>query len=254
MIDVARATPRSAVRSKPISPSQNPCLHCHPPLTPGTMLGRWRYFAGALAVILLSLAIAAWTKGGWLLLHWDEPVQRAVEDARSSTMTTVVKRISFLGSTMAVLSLGVLLAAVSWRRCRAVATVVLIATFSRPLIEFTIKAIVDRDRPNLDRLVNGTGPSFPSGHVMAAAALWGLVPLVVTLYTRNRRIWWATTITSALLILAIGASRTYLGVHWLSDVVAGFIVGAFFLRGAEWLLAHQHRRRPCPARQLLTVG
>ena len=48
-----------------------------------------------------------------------------------------------------------------------------------------IKAIVDRDRPDLERLVNGTGPSFPSGHVMAAAALWGLVPLVVTLYTRE---------------------------------------------------------------------
>ena len=82
---------------------------------------------------------------------------------------------------------------------------------------------------------------------MAAAALYGLVPLVVTLYTRSRRIWWAATIASALLILAIGASRTYLGVHWLSDVVAGFIVGAFFLRGAEWLLARQHRRRPCAA-------
>ena len=77
--------------------------------------------------------------------------------------------------------------------------------------------------------------------------LWGLAPLVVTLYTRNRQIWWAATITSGLLILAIGASRTYLGVHWLSDVVAGLIVGAFFLRGAEWLLARQHRRRPCGA-------
>ena len=145
------------------------------------------------------------------------------------------------------LTLGTVLAAVSWRRCRAVATVILIATFSRPLLEFTLKAIVDRDRPDLERLVNGTGPSFPSGHVMAAAALWGLAPLVVTLYTRNRRIWWAATIASAPLILAIGASRTYLGVHWLSDVVAGFIVGAFFLRGAEWLLAQQHRRRPCAA-------
>ena len=169
-------------------------------------------------------------------------------------MTAVVKRISFLGSTIAVLTLGTVLAAVSWRRCRAVATVVLIATFSRPLLEFTIKAIVDRDRPDLERLVNGTGPSFPSGHVMAAAALWGLAPLVVTLYTRNRRIWWAATITSALLIVAIGASRTYLGVHWLSDVVAGFIVGAFFLRGAEWLLARQHRRRPCrPTRRRLAL-
>ena len=148
-------------------------------------------------------------------------------------MTAIVKRISFLGSTIAVLTLGTLLAAVSWRRCRAVATVVLIATFGRPLLEFTLKAIVDRDRPDLERLVNGQGPSFPSGHVMAAAALWGLVPLVVTLFTRNRRIWWATTIGSALLILAIAASRTYLGVHWLSDIVAGLIVGGFFLWGVE---------------------
>ena len=119
-----------------------------------------------------------------------------------------------------------------------------------------MKAIVDRDRPDLERLVNGTGPSFPSGHVMAAAALWGLAPLVVTLYTRNRRIWWATTITSASLILAIGASRTYLGVHWLSDVVAGFIVGAFFLRGRRVAArpsapAPSVRRRPPPSARLI---
>jgi undecaprenyl-diphosphatase len=216
-------------------------------LTPAIMFGRWRYFAGALAVLLLTLALAAWVNDGWLLLRWDRPVQRMVESARTGDATAVVKRISFLGSTVAVLTLGTLLAAISWFRCRAVAIVVLVATFTRPLLEFTIKVLVDRDRPDFERLVNGTGPSFPSGHVMAAAALYGLVPLVVTLYTRNRRIWWAATVTSAVLIVAIGASRTYLGVHWLSDVVAGFIVGAFFLRGAEWLLARQHRRRPCVA-------
>ncbi len=241
--DVTSAT--GWLRSGSISATSNTCLHCHPPLTPAIMFGRWRYFAGALGLLLFTLALAGRIDGGWLLLRWDEPVQRMVENARTSDVTAVVKRISFLGSTVAVLTLGTVLAIISWFRCRAVATVVLVATFSRPLLEFTIKALVDRDRPDLERLVNGTGPSFPSGHVMAAAALYGLVPLVVTLYTRNRRIWWATTITSALLIVAIGASRTYLGVHWLSDVVAGFIVGAFFLRGAEWLLARQHRRRPC---------
>jgi undecaprenyl-diphosphatase len=225
----------------------SPCLHCHPPITPATMFGRWPRVAVALALLFASLALGAWIANGWLLLHWDEPVQRAVEAARTSGATAIVKRISFLGSTIAVLTLGGLLAAASWRRCRAVAVVVLVATLSRPLLEFTLKTLVDRDRPDLGRLVNGTGPSFPSGHVMAAAALWGLVPLVVTLYTRSRRIWWATTIVSATLIVAIGASRTYLGVHWLSDVVAGFIVGAFFLRGAEWMLARQHRRRPCEA-------
>jgi undecaprenyl-diphosphatase len=218
------------------------------------MLARWPRVAVALGALFVSLGLAAWADGGWLLLHWDEPFQRMVEDARTSGATAIVKRISFLGSTVAVLSLGALLAAISWRRCRAVATVVLVATLSRPLLEFTLKAIVDRERPNLDRLVNGTGPSFPSGHVMAAAALWGLVPLVVTLYTRNRRIWWASTIGSAVLIVAIAASRTYLGVHWLSDIVAGLIVGAFFLLGAEWLLARQHRRTPCAALDADTTG
>jgi undecaprenyl-diphosphatase len=218
------------------------------------MLERWRYIAAALAVLWFTLALAARIDGGWLLLHWDEPIQRMVENARTSDATAVVKRISFLGSTVTILTLGAVLAAISWRRCRAVATVVLVATLSRPLLEFTIKALVDRDRPDLERLVNGTGPSFPSGHPMAAASVYGLLPLVVTLFTRNRRIWWATTITSALLIVAIGASRTYLGVHWVSDVVAGLIVGAFFLRGAEWLLARQHRRRPCAAVHLQSTG
>ena len=80
---------------------------------------------------------------------------------------------------------------------------------------------------------------------MAAVALWGLVPLVVALYTRDRRIWWATVVGSGALIVAIGASRIYLGVHWFSDVVGGLIVGAFFLLGVEWVLMRRHRRDPC---------
>ena len=115
---------------------------------------------------------------------------------------------------------------------------------SRPLLEFTLKAIVDRDRPDLERLVAGTGPSFPSGRVMAAITLWGLLPLVVTLYTRDRRIWWASVARSTALILAIGASRIYLGVHWFSDVVGGLVVGTFFLLGAEWVMTRRHRRDP----------
>jgi undecaprenyl-diphosphatase len=198
-----------------------------------------------LAVALLGLAVAAWVSRGWLLLVWDEPVQRFVEDARSSWATDIVRRISFLGSTKVVLVLGCVLAAAAWRRCRAVAVVVLIAMLSRPLLEFTLKALVDRDRPDLERLVPGNGPSFPSGHVMAAVALWGLVPLVVALYTRRPRVWWSSVWASAALIVLIGASRTYLGVHWFSDVVGGFIVGCFFLLGVELVLGWRHRRDGC---------
>lgn len=199
----------------------------------------------ALVLVFVALAVAAAMKGGWLLLRWDEPVQRAVEDARTSGLTSVVRRISFLGSTMVVLGLGAVLALLSWRRCRAVATVVLAVTLGRPLLEFTLKALVGRDRPDLIRLVDGTGKSFPSGHVMAAVALWGIIPLVVTLFTQDRRIWWAAVGTCSALIVAIGASRTYLGVHWISDVVGGLVVSTFILVAAERLLAWQHRRHPC---------
>ena len=238
----------SVASTAPASPARRSrCLHCDPPLTPASVLGRHPLLVVGLACAFVMLAIAAWVNDGWLLLQWDEPVQRFVEDARSGSLTAIVKRVSFLGSTVAVLSLGTALAIASWRRCRAVGMVVLAAMLARPLLEFTLKGVVGRDRPDFERLVDGTGHSFPSGHVMAAVALWGLVPLVVTLYTRNRHIWWASVIGSATLILAIGATRTYLGVHWLSDVVGGLIVGAFFLLGVEWLLTRQHRQYPCAA-------
>ena len=163
----------------------SPCLHCSPPLTPAGVFAHRQRLLAVLAVGLFALAAAAWVSNGALLLLWDEPMQRFVEDARTSWATVVVRRISFLGSTAVVLALGAVLAAAAWRRCRAVAVAVIIATLCRPLLEFTVKALVDRDRPDLERLVPGNGPSFPSGHVMASVALWGLVPLVVALYTRR---------------------------------------------------------------------
>ena len=221
------------------------CLHCVPPTSPSRFFARRPGLLPVLGVVLVLAAVGAWISGGAVLLTWDEPIQRFVESHRTDLGDDLFRGISLLGSTKAVLVLGPLLAAVAWRRCRAVGVVVLLAMLSRPLLEFTLKAVVDRDRPDLERLVAGNGPSFPSGHAMAAVALWGLVPIVTALYTRDRRVWWAAMVTSTVLIGAIGASRTYLGVHWFSDVVGGFIVGAFFLLGAERVLERRHATDPC---------
>jgi undecaprenyl-diphosphatase len=199
----------------------------------------------ALGALLIALAMAAAMQSGQVLLTWDEPIQRAVESNRGSTVDQIFLSISLLGSTVPVLVLGSVASAVTWRRCRAVGTALLVATFSRPLLEFTLKALVDRDRPDFERLVAGNGPSFPSGHVMAAIALWGLMPLVVSLYTRRRAIWWASVAIAGALILSIAASRVYLGVHWFSDVAGGLVVGTFFLLGIEAVLIRQHTRHPC---------
>jgi undecaprenyl-diphosphatase len=226
----------------------DPCtshVHAALPVTPASILLSRRRLLYLLGGLLLVAAAAAALRDGQLLLTWDLPIQREVEASRTSGLDQFFRGVSRLGSQIPVLTLGTVAAAVTWRRCRAVSTALLVATFSRPALEFLVKGLVGRDRPDLERLVPGNGPSFPSGHVLAAVALWGLLPVIVSLYTRRRAIWWASVGVSITLIVAIAASRVYLGVHWFSDVTAGLVAGAFFLLGVEAVLAGPHRRYPC---------
>ena len=222
-------------------------LHGHPPLTPAAVLLRWRYTVPLLAGLFLFLAVAARVDGGSLLLVWDEPVQEAVQGIRTPWLNGTVEAISQLGGvTVVVIGLAILLALV-WHRCRSLALVLFAAAAARPLLEWTLKTLVDRDRPDMGRLVPGNGPSFPTGHVMAAVALWGLLPPVVALLTHRRFWWWCSVVASALIVGVVGLSRIYLGVHWLSDVVAAFVIGSLYLLGVEWLLDRHHERQPCGA-------
>lgn len=220
-------------------------VHAVPPITPASLLLSRKQLAIGLGIVLVAFAFAAGLRNGQLLLTWDAPIQRYVEGSRTALLDNFFLSVSRLGSQIPVLTLGTLTALVTWRRCRAVATAVFVATWARPAIEFCIKALVDRERPDLERLVAGNGPSFPSGHVMASIALWGLLPVVVSLYTRSRRVWWASLWVSVTVIVLVAASRVYLGVHWISDVSMGFVVGGFFLLGVQWVLEREHKKYPC---------
>ncbi len=222
-------------------------LHGHPPLTPAAVLMRLPFTVPLLLAVFVLLALAAARSDGSLLLTWDLPVQRAVEGARTDWLNTAVKGISQLGgTTFVVVGLAVLLTLV-WRRCRSLALVLLVATLARPLLEWTLKRIVDRPRPNLEQLVHGDGPSFPSGHPMAAIAMWGLLPPIVALFTHKRLLWWWSVGVSVSVIALVAMSRVYLGVHWLSDVIAALVLGSLYLLAVEGLLDWHHHRRPCEA-------
>jgi undecaprenyl-diphosphatase len=222
-----------------------PCLHRHPPSTPSAFYRHRRGILAVIGVAFAALAIAGAVASSRLLLTWDVPITRWVVAHRTSQLDSFFLAVSRLASTSTVLVLGTALVALTWRRCRAVAIAIAVATVTRPLLEFTLKELVDRSRPDLGRLVAGNGPSFPSGHVMAAVALWGLLPIVVGLFTRSRRLWWASVAVSGTVIVLVAASRVYLGVHWFSDVVAGLLLGSFFLLGVEAVLAGAHRRNGC---------
>ena len=222
-----------------------PYVHADLPATPSSALRAHPRLLLALSLVLLVLAVSASVAGSQLLLTWDEPITRWVEAQRTGWLDTVFRNFSRLGATIPVLAVGTAVGIAAWRRCRAVAIAVVVATFSKPLFETVLKTAVDRERPDFERLVAGNGPSFPSGHVMAAMALWGMLPLIVSLYTRRRAVWWGSVAVAATIVGGIAASRVYLGVHWFSDVVGGLLAGALFLLAVQALYDHQHRVHGC---------
>lgn len=197
-------------------------------------------------MVFVFLAIAATVDDGSMLRRWDEPVSRFLMELRSPGLNGIVKALSTLGGLTVVALLLVVLLLLVWHECRALALVLLAASVARPLLEWTLKELVDRPRPEISQLVPGNGPSFPTGHVMAAVAIWGLLPPVVALVSGRRSAWWWSVAISATVILVVGFSRVYLGVHWTSDVIGALVLGALYLLAVEWLLDWHHRRMPCP--------
>ena len=89
--------------------------------------------------------------------------------------------------------------------------------------------IVHRARPTGFRLITETGYSFPSGHSMVSMAFYGYLIYLIYKNVRNKKLRWAFITGFGLLIFIIGMSRIYLGVHYTSDVFAGFLFSLGYL-------------------------
>jgi undecaprenyl-diphosphatase len=220
-------------------------LHRDPPATPAGVLYRYPWLLPAVVVLFAAMALAASVANGALLRVWDESIRNWISGHRTDALDTFFTTVTRLGSWQVVVIGLVVLLALAWRVCAPMAGLLVAATLARPACEWLIKTGVGRERPDVGALVDSAGPSFPSGHVMAAVALWGLVPPVVALLTHRRALWWAATVVSGVVIVLVAASRVYMGVHWFSDVIGALLFGAVYLLVIERLGILSHRRYPC---------
>ena len=92
-----------------------------------------------------------------------------------------------------------------------------------------LKHILQRPRPTEFRIIEETGYSFPSGHSMVSAAYYGFIIYLIYKMVENKKIKWTLITILSLLVISIGISRIYLGVHYTSDVIAGFLISISFL-------------------------
>lgn len=92
-----------------------------------------------------------------------------------------------------------------------------------------LKRILQRPRPEEFRIINESGYSFPSGHSMISMAFYGFLIYLIYKNVKNKYLKWTLITVLGILIVSIGISRIYLGVHYTSDVAAGFLVAIAYL-------------------------
>jgi membrane-associated phospholipid phosphatase len=165
-----------------------------------------------------------------------EPAQvdasAAAWGVRHATPGTVrlFHQITLLGSTMVVFSIVVLIGVFEWARRRRQpwrwSAVAFLATVvvGQNLIANGVKLLVERERPPVPHLTGSSGYSFPSGHSASAAATYAALALLLGAGRRwSVKVWLGTA--AAMIAAAVATSRVLLGVHWLSDVIAGVSLG-----------------------------
>jgi len=144
----------------------------------------------------------------------------------SSDTVDVLKGVTHLGSTMVVFLALVVVGVYDYLRHRNRDVLLFLAAVGvgEWMLNNGLKMIISRERPDIFRLVSAGGSSFPSGHSAAAAAGAAAIALVLG-RDRNRRTRAVLAASAALVAVAVATSRALLGVHWLTDVIAGVAVG-----------------------------
>lgn len=142
-------------------------------------------------------------------------------------MLHCMRIITYLGSAQVLISICVMCyILIKNRKIGTLLSINLILVF---LLNRLIKLIVARPRPNVLRLEYETGYSFPSGHAMVSCAFYGLIIVLINkskMKALHKKIF---IMLLSILILFIGISRVFLGVHYATDVICGFIFATVYL-------------------------
>lgn len=165
----------------------------------------------------------------------DVKITREFQESQYPWLRILMFAVSYPGSQPVVMpTLVVLTALIFWAiRLRLEAVLIVCHSAVSLLLNAVIKIVVSRPRPTaslVEVLQTAAGKSFPSGHVMAYMAYWGLLlSLALILFKMDR--WWhyVLLIVPALFVILVGPSRIYLGDHWASDVLGAYLIGALLL-------------------------
>jgi undecaprenyl-diphosphatase len=197
---------------------------------------------------LLAFAALALLVVGGATQRMDEAILLWMYERSSPFLDSWALKITALGSTVVVMMVVLVASAFLWTsRHRYSVLLLWVAMLGSAVLSTVLKAAFARPRPELwDRVYAGHA-SFPSGHAMSAVVIYGTMAYLLLRLERTRALRRLTAGVTVLVILLIGVTRIYLGVHYPSDVIAGYVAAlswaGFCALGIE-AIQYFRRRRP----------
>lgn len=172
-------------------------------------------------IIFLLLILAIDTN----FLNIDEIFNCYIENLKNTNLTMFFKLVTKLRNFLWCLIIGVIISIFFKSKSYLIIpiSVIFMKTF-----DLVIKVIIKRPRPN-HILINADSFSFPASHAALSMTLYGLLIILIYRKIQKNSVKWLLIILLSILILIIGVSRIYLGVHYFTDVLGGYILGLIYL-------------------------
>jgi undecaprenyl-diphosphatase len=199
----------------------------------------------SLGAAVLALFLFAWLGNEMLqgdTQHFDQMIREWVHRYASPGMTSAMNAISLLGYNILIVELAIALAIFAWLRWRRALLWLAVAMTGSLVLDLTLKYIYHRTRPTAYFGMAPHSYSFPSGHALCSFCFYGVVAGLLSARIKSLALQMVIWCLAATLVIAIGVSRIYLGVHYPSDVVAGYLAATVWV-GTVIVLDHVRRVR-----------
>lgn len=181
-------------------------------------------------IIILSCIFIIWTilVVTNSLTLFDDKIYQFIISFQNDTLTNIMKVITSFANPLTIVSLCLAsLLSLIWKYKASIYLIII--TIISTVFNFLTKNIVLRTRPDHLRLIEETGYSFPSGHAMGSITFYGFIIFLLSKSKINKYLKIFLSIIIGLTIFLIGISRIYVGVHYPSDIIGGFLLGYIIL-------------------------
>lgn len=190
------------------------------------VLNKKLLFAAISFILFIILTILVLTK---VTNNLDSSVESYIISIRSNSITNFMTIITNIGSSYALISLTILVILIAIIKQKKLPLNTMINLISVFIISQIFKFIIHRPRPTGIFLTHASGYSYPSGHTMVSFAFFAFIACSLSEKIKNKALKLLINILTIITIILIGFSRIYLGVHYLTDVIAAYLLGFSYL-------------------------